>query len=117
VPEGPFRAYLQKAASLPPVPYMRTLRLMAEHSARDVVPKVAVPVLLVSGLEDTMTPAAVMERIRAALPDATWLPVAGGRHTLLITRGGWVGRRVLEFLQRRSVLSGARTSSTAAPAP
>ncbi|MBN1771608.1 MAG: alpha/beta fold hydrolase [Deltaproteobacteria bacterium] len=117
VPEAPFRAYLAQAAALPAVPYVRTLRLMAEHSARDVVPQVAIPTLLVSGLEDTMTPPGVMERIRAALPDATWLPVAGGRHTLLLTRGGWVGRRVLEFLDRRGLLSGARTSSTAAPAP
>lgn len=117
VPDGPFRAYLRKAAALPAVPYTRTLRLMAEHSAREVVPQVAVPVLLVAGLEDTMTPAAVMARIRRTLPDAAWLPVAGGRHTLLLTYGGWVGRRVLEFLERRGRLSAARRSATAAPAP
>jgi len=116
VPEAPFRAYLAKAAALPAVPYMRTLRLMAEHSARDVPPRLRVPALLLAGLEDTMTPPAVMARIRDALPDATWLPVAGGRHTLLLTRGGWVGRRVLEFLERRGLLSDARTSSTAGPA-
>ena len=77
---------------------------MAEHSARDVLHVVGVPTLLVAGLEDSMTPAAVMERMRDALHDVVYLPVRGGRHTLLMTRGGWIAGRVLEFLERRGLL-------------
>jgi pimeloyl-ACP methyl ester carboxylesterase len=83
---------------------MRTLNLMGKHSARDVLPRISAPALLVAGLEDTMTPAVVAERMRDVLPDAEYLPVRGGRHTLLMTRGAWVAERVQEFLERRAVL-------------
>ncbi|MBI5490228.1 MAG: alpha/beta fold hydrolase [Deltaproteobacteria bacterium] len=104
VPEGPFRAYLSKAGRLLPVAFMRTLRLMADHSARDVLRSINVPALLIAGLEDSMTPAAVMERMRDALGDVEYLPVRGGRHTLMMTRGAWVAARLLDFLERRNLL-------------
>lgn len=100
VPDAPFRAYLHKASSLDPVAYMRTLRLMGEHSARDVLASIHVPVLLVAGTEDAMTPVWIMERMRDEIPGAEYVVAEGGRHTLLMTRGDWIAGMVGAFSER-----------------
>jgi pimeloyl-ACP methyl ester carboxylesterase len=106
VPDGPFRNYLHRAARLDPIAYFGVLRRMADHSARGVLPGVAVPVLMVAGVEDTMTPVAVMRRMRGdAPPDTEYLEYPGGRHTLLMTRGDRIAERVLAFLARGGILA------------
>jgi len=105
VPEVPFGDYMQKVAFINPVAYMRTLRLMGEHSARKILPQLELPVLLVAGPEDTMTPIFKMEQMRDAIPDNEYHVIEGGRHTLLFTSGEWIGNTLVEFLERRGLLA------------
>jgi len=104
VPRVPFSDYMQKVAFINPVAYMRTLRLMGEHSARLVLPEVRVPCLLVAGPEDTMTPIEKMEQMRDAIPDNEYHVIEGGRHTLLFTSGEWIGKTLAEFLTKKSIV-------------
>ena len=105
VPVVPFKDYMKKVAYINPVAYMRTLRLMGEHSARLILPEVKPPCLLVAGPEDTMTPIFKMEQMRDAIPDNEYHVIEGGRHTLLFTSGEWIGNTLVEFLDRRGVLA------------
>jgi len=115
VPDEVMRPYLKKVAHINPVAYMRTLRLMGEHSAGDVLAGVAEPTLIVAGPEDTMTPIEKMEQIRDAIPDNEYHVLEGGRHTLLMTSGDWIGRTLLEFLDRRGVLAEMTPAATPEP--
>ena len=103
VPVEPFDAYMKKVSRIAPVAYMRILRLMGEHSAEAVLPGVSVPTLLIAGDEDTMTPLHKMEHMAEAITGAELVVVPGGRHTLLFTRGDWIGERIARFLEDRGV--------------
>jgi pimeloyl-ACP methyl ester carboxylesterase len=71
-----------------------------EHSARDVLPTIAVPVLVVAGGKDTFTPAKLSRVMRDEIPDVDFLEVPEGTHTTLLEAPELVNPRVLAFLER-----------------
>ena len=101
VPRHAATRFLQRACrEMDPTAYMQSLHLMGEHSAREVLPTVAVPTLIVAGTEDTMTPVAKMEQMRDRIPGAEFCLAEGGRHTLLMSRGAWIADELRAFLDR-----------------
>lgn len=54
---------------------------------------------------DDSAPGAAPDRYRVEDHAADLLAVPDGRHTLLMTRGEWIGERILEFLRRRGVVA------------
>lgn len=104
VPVDPARTFLRRACrEMDPTAYMRSMLLMGDHSARDVLGTLALPVLVIAGAEDSMTPLPVMDELASLVPDAEYEVVQGGRHTLLMSRGKWIARRVRTFLQRHGL--------------
>ncbi len=71
-----------------------------EHSARDVLPTIGVPVMVVAGGKDTFTPAALSYTMRDEIPDVDFLEVPNGTHTTLLEEPNVVNPRVLKFLER-----------------
>ncbi len=60
--------------------YGATLASLGKHDAWDVLPEVRVPVALVTGDRDMLTPLTAAERMRSLLPDATLTVLPGGTH-------------------------------------
>jgi pimeloyl-ACP methyl ester carboxylesterase len=71
-----------------------------EHSARDLLPHIAVPVLIVAGGRDTFTPPALSRTMRDEIPGVDFLEVPEGTHTTLLEAPEVVNPRVLAFLDR-----------------
>lgn len=79
---------------------LRMALAATRHSARDVLPDIQVPVLVVAGGADTFTPAALSETMRDEIPDVTFLKVQDGTHTTLLEHPHTVNRAVGAFLQK-----------------
>jgi pimeloyl-ACP methyl ester carboxylesterase len=71
-----------------------------EHSARDVLSTIRVPVMVVAGGKDTFTPAKLSRVMRDEIPDVDFLEVPQGTHTTLLEAPEVVNPRVLRFLER-----------------
>ena len=71
-----------------------------EHSARDLLPGISVPVLVVAGGRDTFTPAALSHTMRDEIPQVDFLEIPEGTHTTLLEAPEKVNPRVLDFLEQ-----------------
>lgn len=60
--------------------YSDLLARLNEHDAEDVLASIAVPVSIVTGDKDVLTPPATAEKIRAAIPGARLRVITGGTH-------------------------------------
>jgi len=78
--------------------YIETLIRLAHHDAGDVLADVEVPVLLISGDRDIMTPTAVTDRMVREMPQAELFVVPRGTHYCLIEYPEIVALRVEKFL-------------------
>lgn len=61
---------------------LEMFRLGQEHSARDLLPDIGVPVLVIHGTADVMTPFYLAEEMARRIPDAELVAIPGGAHTL-----------------------------------
>ncbi len=77
---------------------LRMAMAAGEHSARDLLPSIRVPTLVVAGGRDTVTPLSHLEILRDGIPEAGWLLVPEGTHTLLVEDPERIGARVRAFL-------------------
>ncbi|MFH1470007.1 MAG: alpha/beta hydrolase [Pseudomonadota bacterium] len=73
-----------------------------EHSARDLLPNIAVPTLIVAGGRDTFTPPELSRTMRDEIPVVDFLEIPEGTHTTLLEVPEVVNPRVLAFLARVS---------------
>lgn len=73
---------------------------LGQHSAVSVLPRVAVPTLIVAGDRDNFTPLAVNVEMRRRIPRAEWHLVSGGSHGALIEYPLEVNAVVRDFLRR-----------------
>jgi pimeloyl-ACP methyl ester carboxylesterase len=71
------------------------------HSARDVLPTIRVPTLVVSATGDGFTPLPLAHAMRRAIPAAEMAIVRDGSHTCPIERPAFVDAAVVDFLRRR----------------
>jgi len=62
--------------------FARMLREAGEHSAEDLLPRVAVPTLVVAGSKDTFTPPEVSVAMAESIPGARHWLIPGGSHIL-----------------------------------
>jgi pimeloyl-ACP methyl ester carboxylesterase len=78
-----------------------SLRGRAERpDYRPLLPRVAVPVLVVVGADDTYTPVSDAEAMHAALPDSALHVVEGAAHLPNLERPAEFNRVLGEFLAR-----------------
>jgi pimeloyl-ACP methyl ester carboxylesterase len=81
--------------------YVHTLEQIGEHDAHDVLPSIRVPLLMVAGGRDLMTPRAAAERIVRDVPGAELMVVPGGTHYLAVEYPELLNLRVERFLRER----------------
>lgn len=97
---GDFMPYL-RGLSLVEVPlFLSMLAGATEHSARDLLPSIEVPTLVVGGAGDGFTPPELSRELASEIPGAELLIIEDGSHTAPIERPDQVGEAVLEFLAR-----------------
>lgn len=93
-----FVAYVEHLSTMDPDAYFTMLRLAGEHSAEDVLPRVDVPTLVVSGELDTFTPKRLAQHMAGQIPGAAYFEVAGGTHSTPAERPDVVNARIDSFL-------------------
>jgi len=80
--------------------YGATLEALGRHDAWDVLPSVKVPVVLIAGDRDVMTPMKVARKMARTLPDAQLVVLEGGTHYTPVEYPARVGEEVLRLLAR-----------------
>ena len=90
------------AAAVRPNSLRAQLSLMAETDQRDILPRVAVPTLLVWGELDARSPLSVARQFEVAIPDAELVVIPGCGHVSNLERPGPFNRIVREFCRAHS---------------
>jgi pimeloyl-ACP methyl ester carboxylesterase len=96
-----FRPYLEHMGEMDLEVFLRCLGGAANHSAADLLPKVAVPTLIVAGERDGFTPAWLSQRMHDEIPNAEILFVPAGTHTAPIELPELIDLRIEKFLSER----------------
>lgn len=79
--------------------YHEIMRHLSEHDASDILPKVKVPVLIIAGDRDKMTPIRVAEKMTRRIKKAELFVVPRGSHYCLLEFPEKILSRVKKFLE------------------
>jgi pimeloyl-ACP methyl ester carboxylesterase len=85
--------------------FLRMLRSAGEHSAKDLLPQLDVPALVIAGDKDSFTPPEYAEELAASLPQGELLMLRGATHVAPLERREVVRQRIERFV-REKVLAG-----------
>lgn len=80
--------------------YSTLLERLGEHDATDVLPRVQVPTLIVTGDRDVMTPAFTAERMHRAIAGSRLVVIQGGTHYTPVEYPRVIQEELLDFLDR-----------------
>ncbi|MBI2392505.1 MAG: alpha/beta hydrolase [Deltaproteobacteria bacterium] len=95
------KPYVEHIASIDPGFFFRALQAAGEHSAEDLLPKIAVPVLVVAAERDTFTPPDLARRMAEAIPNGELLVLQNGSHAALIEQPDVVRVKIAQFIRER----------------
>src|SRR5262245_1280364 len=95
-----FMPYLEHIARVDLPLFVDMLAHAGRHSAKEILPTIDVPTLVVAGDRDGFTPRALSEELQRSIPGAELLVVEGGSHTAPIERPRLVNEAVIAFLRR-----------------
>jgi pimeloyl-ACP methyl ester carboxylesterase len=96
-----FMPYLEHIGNLDPTLFLGMLAQAGRHSAREILPTVDVPALIVAGTRDGFTPGRLSEEMHDLMPGSELLMISEGSHTAPIERPDLVCRTVHRFLDER----------------
>ena len=86
--------------------YLHTLQLLGEHDARDVLPDIDVPMLVIAGDRDLFTPRAAAEQMVREVRGGELLVVPGGTHYVAVEYPELVNLRIEKFFRERGYAPG-----------
>ncbi len=89
---------MQRLAANDPLAYRASLRAIMRFWPGRALRRIACPVLIVAGEQDTVVPMLYKDRLQRALPHARLLRVADSRHASNLDQVEIVNRALLEFL-------------------
>ncbi len=96
-----FMPYLEHIGNLDPTLFLGMLAQAGRHSAREILPTVEIPTLVVAGGQDGFTPARLSEEMHDLIRGSELLMIDDGSHTAPIERPDLVCRTVHRFLDER----------------
>ncbi|MEY2453007.1 MAG: hypothetical protein QOD92_2581 [Acidimicrobiaceae bacterium] len=79
----------------------RMMSGMRHHSAADVLPTIAVPVLILGGLRDHFTPPSVQHRMHDLIPNSEMVLFPEGGHLLPVEEAAGITKALIEWLDRQ----------------
>jgi pimeloyl-ACP methyl ester carboxylesterase len=94
------------SADVRPATLGRQLTLMAGADQRDLLPRIAVPTLLIWGKQDARSPLSVARQFDGAIPDTELVVIEGAGHVSNLEQPGRVNQAVRQFCRARSPASG-----------
>jgi pimeloyl-ACP methyl ester carboxylesterase len=97
-----FMPYLEHMAKVDIGLFLEMLAYAGRHSAREILPAVDVPTLIVAGEKDGFTPRSLSEEMNALIQGSELLVVEGGTHTAPIERPQLVNDALSRLLARVS---------------
>lgn len=106
-----FQPYLAHLADMNLNVFFRTLDFANQHSARTYLPDIQMPVLVVSGEDDRMTPPRLAGELAAILPNARYLGVTDGTHIAPVEFPNAMNPVILDFIKNES----AETAKASVP--
>jgi pimeloyl-ACP methyl ester carboxylesterase len=92
--------YYRHMAFLDPLILFKMADAMRAHSARDVLPTITVPTLVVAGSLDPFTPVALARTMRDEIPNAELIVLEDASHGAVIEKPDDVNFAVTSFLER-----------------
>jgi pimeloyl-ACP methyl ester carboxylesterase len=95
-----FMPYLEHIAGVDLPLFLSMLAHAGRHSAREILPAIDVPTLIVAGERDNFTPLNLSLEMNRLIPSSELLVVDGGSHTAPIERPQLVLETVGKFLER-----------------
>ena len=96
----------EMAAAVRPESMRTALLVMAEVDQRDLLPRIAVPTLLIWGELDARSPLTVASQFEEAIPDAKLVVIPGAGHVSNLERPEQLNDAVREFCRAQSPRSG-----------
>ncbi len=99
--EGLFREIAGSFVGLDMEIYARTLEQLGAHDAHDVLRAIDVPLLMIAGANDLMTPRSTAQSLVDAVRGAELLVVPGGTHYLAVEYPDVINHRVARFFDGR----------------
>jgi len=97
--------YSEHVANLDLRMFLRMLQSVGEASAEDMLSTITVPVLVLTGTEDTFTPTHLAEQMAAAIPNSELLVLDGATHVVPIERREVVHDAVAKFVSHLDAIS------------
>lgn len=98
-PPKVMRRYFEHVATIDPPALFEMFRKGHEHSADDLLEQVDVPVLILHGTRDVMTPFALAEEMARRIPGAKLVGIEGGAHTLPAEDPDLIAKEIGQFLE------------------
>lgn len=99
--EDVFVEYMEHLASMDPDLFLAMLERAGEHTSEDMLARVDVPTLIVSGEHDKFTPSHLSDHMAATIPGAEYLRIPGATHAAPIEQPVIVATRIDKFLRER----------------
>lgn len=93
-----FMPYLEHLGDLDPTLFLGMLALAGRHSARDLLPEIRVPTMIVAGGLDGFTPAILSQEMHELVRGSTLVRIDDGSHTAPLERPDRVGAAVDDWL-------------------
>jgi pimeloyl-ACP methyl ester carboxylesterase len=79
--------------------YLKNLQALGEHDAQDVLDRIRVPALIITGDRDALTPRALAERMARRIRAAELFVVRGGTHYTAVEYPELVSLRIERFFR------------------
>lgn len=93
--------YFRHLATLDPAGLFEMFRAGHDHSADDLLEKIDVPVLILHGSSDVMSPFRLAQEMAERIPGAELVRVEGGAHTLPIEDPDAINGAIRRFLEEK----------------
>lgn len=88
--------------------YVRTLEAIGEHDAHDMLARIDVPLLMIAGGRDLMTPRSAADRIVREVRDAELFVIPGGTHYVAVEYPELLTGRVTRFMDEKGWPAGRK---------
>ena len=96
-----FFPYLEHMARVDVRLFLDMLAAAGRHTAREILPEIKLPTLIVAGERDTFTPMSLSEEMNQLIPESELFVVKDGSHTAPIEKPQEVTERVARFVRER----------------
>lgn len=100
---GHFQRLVDSIAALHKASYIKTIEATMSYDRAVDISTISVPVQLIYGSEDRLTPPAIGHEMRRQIPGACLAVIEGAAHLVNIERGEDFNRVLLEFLGRHAL--------------